>query len=384
MAITPFRWIAGLIAACLIVAVTLLSGSVPRRFGEAEGLGRRLDLTEHTYNKRAGALAGRLHLASLVDSAHAVIAKSKDASPIRVFRNAGVPAEARTALDSLAVRASRAVRDSGQMGIDIVFLYDTIATLRGAPVHPNGVVTDYVLPRRADDRCPVIARFGNDPTPQLLVARVFRAAVAAEQLLGPCAYYRAFGVPGREVDVWLRNRGWNFARDGSWSQQGPARYLDPERFGRSFDVGEAWLWEMEPDGAHCALGESDACERSLIDRLRGDGNTFWGGLQPLVLWNGNILYQAYPPLGRREWYYRRVLGRREPFLLADMVRTLGRARFARFWTSDPCLRVVPIVYICAWHASALPPLRLISSRMIDASVTPSPAPPYCSGISAAR
>ena len=37
------------------------------------------------------------------------------------------------------------------------------------------------------------------------------------------------------------------------------------------------------------------------------------------------------------------------------------------------------MYICAWQAPALPPLRLTSSRMIDASVTPRPEPPYSSG-----
>jgi hypothetical protein len=61
-----------------------------------------------------------------------------------------------------------------------------------------------------------------------------------------------------------------------------------------------------------------------------------------------------------------------------------RGRNCRFCASDPWRSSVPIVYICAWHAAALPPLRLISSRMIDASVTPRPDPPYSSGISAAR
>ncbi len=42
-----------------------------------------------------------------------------------------------------------------------------------------------------------------------------------------------------------------------------------------------------------------------------------------------------------------------------------------------------MVYICAWHAVALPPQRLISSRMMLASVMPRPMPPYSSGIRAA-
>jgi hypothetical protein len=44
---------------------------------------------------------------------------------------------------------------------------------------------------------------------------------------------------------------------------------------------------------------------------------------------------------------------------------------------------VPIVYICAWHAPALQPDALISSRITLAAVSESPAPPYSSGIRAA-
>ena len=42
-----------------------------------------------------------------------------------------------------------------------------------------------------------------------------------------------------------------------------------------------------------------------------------------------------------------------------------------------------MMYICAWHAPELQPEALISSRMTLAAVSPSPAPPYSSGTSAA-
>ena len=42
-----------------------------------------------------------------------------------------------------------------------------------------------------------------------------------------------------------------------------------------------------------------------------------------------------------------------------------------------------MLYICPWQAPALPPARLISSMITDASARPSPLPPYSSGISAA-
>ena len=61
-----------------------------------------------------------------------------------------------------------------------------------------------------------------------------------------------------------------------------------------------------------------------------------------------------------------------------------RGRYSRFWASEPCRSRVPMMYIWAWQAAALPPERLISSRMTAASCTPSPEPPNSVGISAAR
>jgi hypothetical protein len=43
-----------------------------------------------------------------------------------------------------------------------------------------------------------------------------------------------------------------------------------------------------------------------------------------------------------------------------------------------------MMYICAWQAPALPPERLISSRMTAPSMIPRPPPPYSSGISTPR
>ena len=42
-----------------------------------------------------------------------------------------------------------------------------------------------------------------------------------------------------------------------------------------------------------------------------------------------------------------------------------------------------MLYICPCTAPALPPERLISSMMMEASVSPSPDPPNSSGTSAA-
>jgi hypothetical protein len=59
-------------------------------------------------------------------------------------------------------------------------------------------------------------------------------------------------------------------------------------------------------------------------------------------------------------------------------------RWRRFCSSLPWRSSVPMTYICAWQAAALPPERLTSSRITLAAVSPSPAPPYSGGMSAPR
>lgn len=87
--------------------------------------------------------------------------------------------------------------------------------------------------------------------------------------------------------------------------------------------------------------------------------------------NGHVLFHAYPVLGRGRYNRYPSLGRREPFLLADMVRTLGRERFARFWTSGDA---VPV----AFEKAAGEPLEQWTSRWIVAQY--GPVPPRGAGL----
>ena len=78
-------------------------------------------------------------------------------------------------------------------------------------------------------------------------------------------------------------------------------------------------------------------------------------MSPWARWNGNILYEAYPELAYGNFWYHRPFGRRESFLLAEMVRSLGRERFAHFWTSN---ETVPV----AFEQTAGEPLEQWTSR----------------------
>ena len=58
-------------------------------------------------------------------------------------------------------------------------------------------------------------------------------------------------------------------------------------------------------------------------------------------------------------------------------------RYSRFCASEPWRNRVPMLYIWPWQAPELPPARLISSMITEASARPRPDPPYSSGIRAA-
>ena len=109
----------------------------------------------------------------------------------------------------------------------------------------------------------------------------------------------------------------------------------------------------------------DACEHAVRTRPHRGGP---------VVWNGNILYNSYPALGNGRYYESyRPFGHREATLLADMVRTLGRERFARFWTS---VEPVPV----AFQQAAGEPLGGWTARWIADQY--GPLPPRGAGVNA--
>ena len=97
--------------------------------------------------------------------------------------------------NSLAWQSARAIGPIGPVGVDVVFIYDTVSKLRGASTGLYGMTTDYVLPAKKGDRCTVITRFGKERTARGWIVRVIQTAAARDQILGPCAYYGAFGTP---------------------------------------------------------------------------------------------------------------------------------------------------------------------------------------------
>lgn len=342
MALTPLRWIAALIAGCLVAGVAVLRESPPR--GRESSVGRQLADRTDRLGGHASNAAERLRLAQLRDSLRAVVGQPANPDSIRVFRDGALPSEYSMVLDSLAWHSVRPVRDAGLMGIDIVFLYDTVKSVRGGQVSKwYGARADYVLPLRADDRCMVMVHVQHALDTRHRPFARWRSDGTAERLVGPCAFYRVFGMPGARVDQWLRTRGWSFANAGSWSDgarpidlMSRADWADYSPFTVALYTNNSlpFFGALSADGVQCVAAQLQACSRAVLERRGVTG--------PLVV-DGNVLLHSYPSSdwggwgGWEGWGGRnRAFGVREYSLMADMVRTVGRDRFARFWTSaDP-------------------------------------------------
>jgi hypothetical protein len=341
MALTPMRWAVGAIAGCLAMAVLVLRSDAPRERTPDEAWEVRKVLDRH--GAHASSVARRLRLLSLLDSLGVARAAGggEGTGSIRIVRDPALPAALADSMTALAQRAARQVPDSAGTGTDVVFIYDTLSQLHGAAIRRMATQVDYVLPRSTSERCVAVVHVGADATSKRQL-NALPTDAAAQRLLGPCAYYQAFGLPGRQVDEWLRTRGWAFAGDGSWAQAAPRAELVPrDIWAGPWSVERAvvaqttlpFLYDMRLDGTQCAAGERDACTRTLLERQN---------YRMPAMFNGNILFNSFTALNADpSWYPRRAFGRRETSLLADMVRTMGREHFASFWrSSEP----VPVAF----------------------------------------
>lgn len=163
--------------------------------------------------------------------------------------------------------------------------------------------------------------------------------------LGPCAFYAAFGAPGRDIRRWLSARRFDLALSPRWAQVpiGESGYLLPDR-------SQPWFWaqvySQNPNAIACLAGRADACRAAV---LTGAG--------------------ASDPPSRivttdRWWWHQALVGGDRYF--ADAVRRIGRERFRRFWSSElpvdtalvAAFRMPVGEWTQRWQASLVTPFRL--------------------------
>lgn len=308
MALTTPRWLI-LALTGVVIAFLMLTAEPKEPSDEGREIGR-LRQTENLYQRRLQVLEARLTVRKRIDSLRAVLGR-QPAADIRVVYAASLPADVRAAAESLLTRVIRNASGPSKAGVDIAVLH--VARDQGGPT------LSYVLPQGAGDRCLVIIPISLSDSRYFNVKRIMRTEAAADQVLGPCAYLRAFGPPGPKIREWLDRRGWLFAGDGSWTTDGGWQLALAREYASS-TMRVAWF--LSPSASDCLSGALTTCE-----------STFLTGTPYQTFRHQNVLVQPYVRLGMEGNFRGARLGPREAVLLADMVRLFGRDRFASFWRS---------------------------------------------------
>lgn len=283
-------------------------------------------------------VAERTRVLYLIDSTRASFGPAPSATS-RLRMDDAMSRQLRTQMTAMVSRVSQHRPAAPVVPVDIAVVIDTVSRVRGSDrlSFDGAIIGDYVLPRAPGERCFVLLRtkYVAGARPGYFFARLNNDDVRS-RVLGPCAYYEQFGMPGPAIDRWLRTQGWTFGLMSSWTNQPPvfgARSSRPNSLLDYFFGMSPARRVTAPDGLRCASGDRESCLQAvlqpsppnpMIDR-RG---RLWG--------NGVVSTQRGIDYDREErwWVLPRALGPRDMTILSEMVRTLGEDRFATFWTSS--------------------------------------------------
>jgi hypothetical protein len=341
MALTPFRWIALAAIGCMLVFFSLVekepSETEYSRFRDArmarlDSVEQRLASQAFASQQAAERLARRYRLLQLMDSLKRVTARSADTGAMRIFIDAGYPAPMHALIDSMIRRARGMKPGNSGIGVDVYAVADMAPAVRGVGRYLlTTAEVRYELPVERGGRCRVYLRTGNLRYGE--VVRTLRTQVAAEQLLGPCAFYAAFGEPGPLVRDWLFAGGWAYTTEGSWSSPGDHGFRNDDDPTVVFQGPSRALYYFRPDSKAppCIMGDLAAC--AAISQVSGRS----------ALTRSVGSYTSPLDLGRGR-YFRLGLGVYGGEFLSDVVQEAGHERFKAFWTSPDS---VPIAYAAA-------------------------------------
>jgi len=134
--------------------------------------------------------------------------------------------------------------------------------------------------------------------------------------LGPCAFYAAYGTPGKSVRGWLVTRGWDLALTLDAGPRGQHYGSLIEMAGRR----PSWYWDavyaLPPTAVACLASRPDGCRAAVLAGASDDP-----AIPSLDIMRVDRRWGRVPRL---------VEGQR---FLGDVARAVGRDRFLTFWTS---------------------------------------------------
>jgi hypothetical protein len=315
MALTPARWLAAFVAGSLFLMCFGLNLPEDPWFYRQLNEYRRLRAADRT----AKVAAARLRTSIVVDSAKRALARMPATDTSRWIVSAGFDTRQMAAIRRLQGHAAVFRVGPATNGIDVMFVVDDPGLVRGVQVN-DGYSHTTLFPNRAGDRCVVLARLAQGRNITWLSSREF-----ASRVVGPCAYYEAYGTPGPQIDRWLRDGAWRLGRLSA-GDRALGLWVAPSNTYRN-------RWEAEGgyplreyvalSAATCLAGNSSGCESVLLSSSALGSIPLRAGNSWTVGWYGADDGTA--------------LGPYSAYFLSEMAHNIGPERFKRFWTStaDP-------------------------------------------------
>lgn len=322
MAFLTKRWPWMLIVAASAIAVAYLPPQRPEESDPDRGEWQSYPTPEARLAKRLGddysRMADRQHVRTVRDSLMRVLSSR----PERTGTVIGL--SPRRELDSITQALARVATPPIPLNPEV---RASIALVPTTLARWDATYNVY-LPTSTDGRT-CIATHPVDATKNRL-SESFRA----RQALGACAFFAAFGLPGREIEQWLAARDYNVAMDPDWQlprhTPPPADELSaiqwveftlaraglaprPEFF---YEIEEGSVYWDSFTGSACAAGDRVACQQYFFSTPPAPDMRHRGMPVPGVI-----------PF--RPWWSSQAYG-----ALAALVRDQGPDRFAKFWRSN--------------------------------------------------
>lgn len=353
------RWVLVGLTACAVLALAYLPPRGVKSSGESVFVGQSRQATRA--RQRAQALAEEWRNADaavrLLEDRQRVKGDSSRASPTIVFRGVTPPPNAVRNVETVMDSVWRAL-GLGETKVRVILVIELQRPF-GSTDSPTPLQdrVAYLTPD-STDRTTCIASLpaGSYWTLVILGKRdarhegFGRFAQWLQAGLGPCAFFAAYGTPGRPVRTWLAARNWDVGLYlGSHGIAG-------ERFS-SLDLmgnpNSPWYWvgvySFPPATVACLAGRPSGCRAAVLA----------GAAEERTIPIPNVV------LVERRWWRVQQLLPGERFL-GDVARTVGRDRFLDFWTSgqpvDTALAAAlkrPVgEWTADWERGFVQPIRL--------------------------
>ena len=334
MALTPFRWISMAAIGCMLAITWLVSmaDNQPQyrrlgRYDAGDSTASRLRDVSSRLSQETSTLANRYRILFLMDSVKRIASRQPDTGTYRVFISDSYDADLRSVLEKVTRDARNSHSGSGSGGgVDVFVINDVSQSVRGVSRTMSYTDVRYEMPSTPGVRCRVYVRTG---TNRAYIRRVLMYENTPQQLLGPCAYFAAFGEPGPLVRQWMLSLGWLYALEGSWTVA-PVAVSERDESDVFFKGPSPALGvlNVEAGGPECIKGDIAVCENAIgmTPRIASRARARLAG----ATYSQSLGYRARLGSG---------IGQLSGDFLADATREIGRDRFKAFWTSPDSVPV---------------------------------------------